>query len=81
MTKLKAEAIELIQDIPDDKVAVAIEFLKELQVLYEKKENPVTQNEKTVGAMGIFAKYANSDLVPLEKEAWGEALREKHANY
>jgi len=32
-------------------------------------------------AMGVFKKYANPDLMPREKEAWSEAVREKHANH
>ena len=31
-----------------------------------------------MSVMGIFNKYANPDLIPLEKEAWGEAVKEKH---
>ena len=53
MTKVKQQVVEMLQDIPDDKVT----------------------------AIGIFKEYANSDLVSKEKGAWGEAVREKHANH
>ena len=29
-------------------------------------------------AMGLLNKYANPALIPLEKEAWGMAMEEKH---
>ena len=32
-------------------------------------------------AFGIAAKYANPDLIPLEKEAWANAVAEKHGKY
>jgi len=79
MTRIKEQAIELLQDIPDEKIALVIEILKGLRSLYHQNGNPADYNEITPDAMGIFSKYANPDLIPLEKEAWGEAVREKHA--
>ena len=78
MTRIKEHAIELLQDIPDDKVAPVIEILKGLQVLYAQGIKTATQEETPDIAFGILSKYANPALIPLEKEAWGEAVREKH---
>ena len=79
MTRMKAQAVEILQDIPDDKIAPVIEILKELRALYAQNGKPVVYKETPVNAMGIFHKYANPDLIPLEKEAWGKAVKEKYA--
>jgi len=78
MTRMKAQAFEILQEIPDDKVAPVIEVLKGLRALYVQREKPVVQEATPDSAMGIFNKYANPDLIPLEKEAWGMAVMEKH---
>ena len=36
------------------------------------------KKEKRKSAFGIAAKYANPDLIPLEKEAWANAVAEKY---
>lgn len=79
MTKLKEQAVEILQEIPDDKVVTVIEILKGLRALYNQSEKTATNAGATTSAMGIFYKYANPNLIPLEKEAWGEAVKEKHA--
>ncbi|MDR2855069.1 MAG: hypothetical protein LBV40_02790 [Methanomicrobiales archaeon] len=79
MTKIRAQAVEILQDIPDDKMVIVIEILKGLRSLYSQNEKPATHREINSHAMGIFNKYANKDLLPVEKKAWGEAVKEKHA--
>jgi hypothetical protein len=79
MTSVKAQAVEILQDIPDDKIAIVIEILKGLRALYAQNEKLGVHNEMPGSAMGIFSKYANPELIPLEKEAWGEAVKGKHA--
>lgn len=40
-----------------------------------------SENEKIDGIKalrGSLSKYANPDLIPKEKEAWGEAVKEKY---
>jgi len=79
MTRIKAQAIEILQDIPDDKVAPVIEVLKGLRALYAvQTERSAAQETTPESVMGICHKYANPDLIPLEKGAWGEAVKEKH---
>ena len=81
MSRIREQAIELLQNIPDDKIIYVIELLKGLQVLYSKIEIPAVQEVTPKSAMGICSKYANPALIPLEKEAWGEAVKEKHATH
>ena len=80
MTNIKTQAIELLQEIPDDKVFPIVEILKGLRLLYISKENITNEETTRHNALGIFNKYANPDLIPLEKEAWGMAVKEKHGN-
>ena len=81
MTKVKAQAFEILNDIPDEKIGLVIELLKGLRLLYASSEKSVVHEATPDNAMGIFSKYANPDLIPLEKEAWGMAVKEKHATY
>ena len=80
MTEIKMQVFEIIQDIPDDKLVTVIEVLKGLRALYAM---PEIQNEKKEliygNAFGIFSKYANPDLIPIEEEAWGMAVKDKYA--
>jgi len=83
MTKMKAQVVEILQDIPDDKVIYVLEMIKGLTLLYSdgEKRKETLVNEQIPTAMGIFNKYANPKLIPKEKDAWGEAVREKYGNY
>ena len=78
MTRMKAQAMEMLQDIPDDKVAPVIDILRGLRALYAESDKPADQEVTPDSVMGICSKYANPDLIPLEKEAWGMAVMEKH---
>jgi hypothetical protein len=79
MSKLKKQAIEILQDIPDDKDIIVVEMLKALRALYRDIGGSQTSNDVMPDALGIFNKYANPALIPLEKEAWGEVVKEKYA--
>jgi len=80
MSRIKEQAVELLLDIPDEKVETVIEILKGLLSLYSKKDIQESDDTKP-SAFGIFNKYANKDLIPLEKEAWGRAVSEKYVAY
>ena len=43
MTRMREQAVEILQDIPDDKIAYAIEMLKGLRLLYIQKTKPAVQ--------------------------------------
>ena len=79
MTRMQTQVFEIIQDIPDDKLDTAIEVLKGLRALYGSSEINETKKTTPDNAFGIFNKYANPDLIPLEKEAWGMAVKDKYA--
>jgi hypothetical protein len=80
-------AVEFRAKITDGKINVPGEYLKGLSSdvkIIILCENPVTIPEKAVprkskSIKGIISQYANPELIPFEKEAWGEAVKEKHA--
>jgi len=78
MTTIKTQAMMLLQELPDEKVFPIIEILKGLRLLYISDENNTTIETTKNNAMGIFNKYSKPELISLEKEAWGMAVKEKH---
>jgi len=52
-------------------------MMKGLMLIENADSKSVNIKEPETSAMGIFKKYANSDLIAREKDAWGEAVREK----
>ena len=84
------QAIEFNAKISDGKIEVPMEHLQTLVsdvkiiMLYESpsnskdKQNDAAHKGKSI--KGIISHYANPKLVPLEKEAWGEAVKEKHVD-
>ncbi|MCL2248171.1 MAG: hypothetical protein FWC13_02760 [Oscillospiraceae bacterium] len=77
MTKLKAEAVEIIQDLPDEKVAMALEFLTKLQAMYETKE-PLNMSKLTKDELDIEIEKGLADIragrvIPAE-EVWKKHL-------
>jgi predicted house-cleaning noncanonical NTP pyrophosphatase (MazG superfamily) len=81
VTRIKEQVIEMLQEIPDDKVIHILEIMKGLKSLYGNDKTNIMLNESEHKAMGILKKYANPDLISKEKEAWGEAVKEKHGNH
>jgi hypothetical protein len=79
MSSTKEQAVELLLEIPDNKIDIVVEVLKGLQSLYAKEANTANNAGPAQNALGIFGRYANPKLIPLEKEAWGEAVKGKHA--
>jgi len=78
MTKVKEQAMELLQSIPDDKVIYIIDILRGLKGL--SNNDNISEQDSAQSAMGIFNKYANTDLISMEKDAWGKAVAEKYDN-
>jgi hypothetical protein len=81
MTKVKQQVVDMLNDIPDDKAIYILEMIKGLMLLYDTDSTSMVIREPVSSAMGIFKEYANIDLIPREKYAWGEAVREKYANH
>jgi len=67
------DKIALPQSLKNKKVEIII-----LPINEEKKD---TEQERTIDSfVGILAKYKNPELIPIEKDAWAEAMVEKHGN-
>ena len=81
MTKAKQQVVEMLQEIPDDKIVHVLEMIRGLMLLYSTNSENVNTKKASSSAMGIFKKHANSSLISEEKAAWGAAVREKHVNY
>ena len=69
------KTIELLQTIPENKLDTIYTFLQFVKSQEDSKE----EQSQSTSAFGIAHKYANPDLIPLEKEAFANALAEKHA--
>ena len=80
MTEIKQQAIELLQDIPDDKVIYIIYILRGLKGISESNKNEQLTGDTHQTAMGILNKYANKDLISQEKDAWSKAVSDKYVN-
>jgi len=80
-------AVEFLSKITDGKIDVPEEYLQKLSsdvkiiILCDnaapmpKKNTP----HKHKSIKGIINRYANPELIAIEKEAWGEAVKDKHA--
>ena len=69
------KTIELLQTIPESKLDTVYTFLQFIKFQDELKE----EKAKSTSAFGIAHKYANPSLIPLEKEAFANAMADKHA--
>ncbi|MCL2378968.1 MAG: hypothetical protein FWC77_07565 [Defluviitaleaceae bacterium] len=75
MLALKEQAFEIIRELPQEKIPTVIAVLRGLQMLSQQEHITKSENRS---AMGIFNKYANPELVSLEKDAWKNAMVGKH---
>ena len=80
-------AVEFRANITDGKIDIPDEYLQALPSSEVKVlilcENPAVAPKKAVAhrkksIKGNISNYASPELIPLEKEAWGEAVKEKH---
>ena len=69
------KAMNLLQTIPENKLDTVYAFLQFIKFQADLQEN---HNQNT-SAFGIAHQYANPNLIPLEKEAFADAMAEKHA--
>ncbi|MCL2528201.1 MAG: hypothetical protein FWE42_07245 [Defluviitaleaceae bacterium] len=78
-------AVEFQTRIDDGKINIPDEYLHEISsdvkiiILYENPTAAPKKNTLNKSIKGIISQYANPELMPIEKEAWGEAVKEKHA--
>lgn len=72
------KTIDLLQTIPENKLETVYTFLQFIK-FQEAQQNSSTKNKKgKTSAFGIAHEYANPGLIPLEKEAFANAMAEKH---
>lgn len=72
------KAVNLLQLMPESKVENAYMYIRFLYSQTDSSE--FIPSEKDVDSIiGIAQKYANPELIPLEKEAFANAMAEKHA--
>ena len=81
MTDIKEQAIELLREIPDEIVIYIIDILRGMKGISESGKSKVSTEKTRKSAMGILNEYADVSLISHEKEAWGNAMREKYANH
>lgn len=72
------KTMDLLQTIPENKLEYVYTFLQFIKFQEAEQTPPVGKNRKT-SAFGIAHEYANPALIPLEKEAFANAMAEKHA--
>lgn len=77
MTKLQ-KAMDLLQTIPENRLETVYTFLQFIKFQEAGHNPPESRNGKT-SAFGIAHEYADPALIPLEKEAFANAMAEKHA--
>ena len=75
-------AVEFRAKIADGKIDIPNEYLHGLSSdvkIIIICENPIAEKVAPCKSIkGIVNRYANPELMFLEKDAWGEAVKEKH---
>lgn len=72
------KAMELLQKMPEQKIEAIYTYICFVNSQMEAEET--SQKKKSAKSIvGIAQKYANPDLIPLEKEAFANAMAEKHS--
>lgn len=70
--------MELLQTIPENQLESVYTFLQFIKFKESQQESTKKNNNGNTSAFGIAHKYANPDLIQLEKEAFANAMAEKH---
>ena len=72
------KAINLLRDMPERKLEAVYTYIQFVNTL-EENEETTTHKKSASSITGIAHQYANPELIPLEKEAFANAMAEKHA--
>ena len=67
MSALKKELIELTEILPDEKIFLVLQYIREKILISEKNS-----------AFGILSKYADPNLIAKERIAWEKSVIEKY---
>lgn len=72
-------AMDLLQTIPENELETVYTFLQFIK-FQKKGETFLDEGQRDKASVfGIFHEYVNPERVPLEKEAFANAMAEKHA--
>lgn len=73
----RERAYSLIDRLSEAQIDAVVEFLN---AFFETDSHMQKKELSAESVMGIASKYANPDLIPLEREAWADAAAEKYKN-
>lgn len=73
----RERAYSLIDRLSENQLDAVVEFLN---AFFEPVSRAQKKELSAESVMGIASKYANPDLIQLEKEAWADAAAEKYKN-
>jgi len=73
------KAMDLLQTIPENRLETVYAFLQFIKFQESRPEAGAEKESGKTSAFGIAHEYANPALIPLEKEAFADAMAEKHA--
>lgn len=71
------KAINLLQTMPENKLEAVYMYMRFVST--QTDETTVPKGKSAHSIVGIAHEYANPELIPLEKEAFANAMAEKHA--
>ena len=73
------KAIGLLQEMPESKLEAVYMYMRFVNSQTDNDDVVPAKDKDIESMIGIAHKYANPDLIPLEKEAFANAMAEKHA--
>lgn len=73
------KAIDLLQTMPENKIEAVYMYMRFVDAETDYAEPAVIKGKSANSIVGIANQYANPELIPLEKEAFANAMAEKHA--
>lgn len=71
------KAINLLQTMPEHKLEAIYMYMQFVNSFTENEETNIKKKSAS-SITGIAHKYAKPELIPLEKEAFANAMAEKH---
>lgn len=73
------KAMDLLQTLPEGELEAVYMYMRFVHAQIETTESNSYKKRSAKSIAGIAHKYANPELIPLEKEAFANAMAEKHA--
>ncbi len=73
------KAMNLLQTMPENKIEAVYMYMRFIDSQIESSDFLTTEKKGALSIVGIAQQYANPELIPMEKEAFANAMAEKHA--